>query len=249
MRLCATSDLHGYLPEIPECDVLVIAGDVCPHYDHDRNFQKFWLKTSFTNWLRKVPAKRIIGIGGNHDLIFEFDPDVPRSLPWTYLKDSGVTIDGISFWGSPWSPGDPEISMWGFHKLDLTEEVWKCPNGTDIIISHGPPHMLCDSTGPQFRDEHAGEPEWNRLIEAYQPDMFICGHIHHAFGWDEVKHPAGNVTRICNVTYCDDPPAYKPWRKPPVFLVDDEHIRVEGAYELFPDPLTDFDIPASLRDK
>lgn len=51
MKIVATSDFHGVLPpveSIPECDVLVIAGDVCPLRDHGVEFQRSWLLTNFT---------------------------------------------------------------------------------------------------------------------------------------------------------------------------------------------------------
>ena len=60
MKVVATSDLHGTLPPIPACDLLLIAGDVCPVWDHKLFFQDIWLRTTFTDWLRAQPAKKIV---------------------------------------------------------------------------------------------------------------------------------------------------------------------------------------------
>ena len=59
MIICAVSDLHGQLPDIPKCDLLLIAGDVCPVTNHSLDFQEHWLDTEFRWWLKKIPAKKI----------------------------------------------------------------------------------------------------------------------------------------------------------------------------------------------
>jgi hypothetical protein len=53
------SDQHGYLPEIPPCNLLIIAGDVCPdrfgpfYAMHDPD-QKSWFNRSVrAGWPRR----------------------------------------------------------------------------------------------------------------------------------------------------------------------------------------------------
>src|SRR4051794_28130253 len=101
MKIVAMSDMHGQLPErVPTCDLLLIAGDITPVVNHGEQFQRDWLDGEFRRWLQRQPARQIIGIAGNHDLIYEHAPEhVPRDLPWTYLQDSGTTFDGLNIWG------------------------------------------------------------------------------------------------------------------------------------------------------
>lgn len=72
VHIVATADLHGILPEIAPCDILLSGGDICP--DVAPLLQVKWLDQPFRKWLENVPAKEIIGIAGNHDKIFEHGP-------------------------------------------------------------------------------------------------------------------------------------------------------------------------------
>src|SRR4051812_1778145 len=103
VRLAAISDLHGYLPDTPPCDALLIAGDICPVDDHSLPYQREWLKTAFAPWLERQPATKIVGIAGNHDFIAEEDDDLMRGLPWTYLRDETTEAGGLTIHGSPWT--------------------------------------------------------------------------------------------------------------------------------------------------
>ena len=99
VRVAAISDLHGDLisrDEFPPCDLVLLGGDVCPVDDHSPRAQRLWLEREFGPWLRRLPAKHVIGIPGNHDLIFarSHEPLAPR-LPWHYLLDSEITLCGL----------------------------------------------------------------------------------------------------------------------------------------------------------
>src|SRR5260370_24461809 len=83
MKIVAMSDMHGQLPSrVPECDLLLLAGDFTPVANHGLNFQRDWLDLEFRSWLKHLPARKIVGIAGNHDLIFEHALEwVPGDLP------------------------------------------------------------------------------------------------------------------------------------------------------------------------
>lgn len=147
MKIIAISDIHGKLPaSTPECDVLVIAGDICPAYDHSYWFQKQWLGQAFNDWLKEQPAKHIVGVAGNHDIIFEdhMKGSVLPKIEWNYLRDSSVVIDGVKFYGHPWTP---RFCDWAFNSSDEELSVIdsKIPDDVNVLITHGPPYGILDT--------------------------------------------------------------------------------------------------------
>jgi len=199
MRIVALSDQHGYLPEIPPCDLLLVAGDVCPDRfgtalaaDHpDR--QKDWFDEHARPWLAKAPAAYKILTWGNHDWCGQachFETGSPESTGGQILVDAGTRVprsgDGaqsISVWASPWSR---EFGDWAFMKSPggLAEVYAAIPEGTDILVTHQPPYRHGD------RFDHRGSPDMEHLgstellsaIGRIKPRLVVCGHLHGGHG-------------------------------------------------------------------
>jgi Icc-related predicted phosphoesterase len=200
MKIVALSDIHGQLPNpitCPKCDVIVIAGDICP--DRDPYWQLHWLYTEFRQWLKDLPAQ-VVGIAGNHDFVFEVAGEQAKNfgnetLPWTYLQDSEVTIDGVKFYGIPWVP---RLEAWAFYQddLGLAERYSQIPVDTNVLISHGPPLSVLDSTKYY---SHVGSQAALEAIKYVNPQLFICGHIHEGRGYRGILH-----TEVWNVASLDE---------------------------------------------
>jgi Icc-related predicted phosphoesterase len=201
-RIVATSDLHGKLPKIPECDLLIIAGDICP--DGPPLIQAKWINIHFREWLKVVPAKEIAAIAGNHDLIFETAENlVPKGLRWHYLQDSLIELFGLKIYGTPW-----QLPFWGAFNLEeesLTKRYSNIPENVDIIVSHGPPFGIGDEVpqiiGPEKKlsIQHAGSISLRNRAFAIHPKLVIYGHIHCAFGLNNVDD-----ILFANVSLLDD---------------------------------------------
>jgi Icc-related predicted phosphoesterase len=208
MKIVAVSDMHGFLPDIPPCDLLLIGGDMTPVRDHSVGYQAEWLDTNFRRWLESVPARKTIGVAGNHDFIFQEAPErVPRDLRWTYLQDSSTEWDGLRIWGTPWQPW---FYDWAFnlHEPDLVPKWDLIPAGTDILVLHAPPYGYGDGVPISDGVRRTGSPSLLKRIEAIAPRVVVFGHIHEGRGaWQIGK------TVLANVTIVDEryDQIYPPW--------------------------------------
>lgn len=210
MKIAAISDLHGELPDIPECDILLIAGDICPGGKAVRFepiVQMKFLQGAVAPWLDSIPARHVVATWGNHDFIGEdcLKYLVPRGLRWTMLVDDYVVVEGLKIYGLPWQL--PFLD----YAFNLSEEGCErkyrhIPDDTDIIISHGPPHGYGDLAPRRITDrneeqwpagENCGSPSFTRRIFEVKPQLVVFGHIHEGRGvWDVDGVTLANVTRV-----------------------------------------------------
>lgn len=216
MKICAVSDLHGFLPKIPKCDVLVIAGDICPLDSHrDVLGQSYWLRDVFTEWLNSIDAKHKNIVWGNHDWVADKSPHLISDLPCNILQDSGIAIDGVNFWGSPWQL---RFHNWAFNldEPDLAKKYERIPDNINVLITHGPPLGYGDKTS---MSENVGSRSLTKTIINKKINLTVTGHIHPAYG----KYEINNEFTVLNASCVNE--KYKPTNK--MYLVElDEHGKV-----------------------
>jgi len=211
MRVAAISDTHGRQNwDIPPCGVFIHAGDITA--------QGSLRETAvFAARLRRAmespggPAHAII-VPGNHDECFETAPAAAIGLfgPNVYvLQDESVAIEGITFYGSPWTP---PFMLWHFmaEESRLAMLYRNMPAAVDVLVTHGPPHGILD---PGWKMPHAGSPALAQAVAGRQVAHHVFGHLHGAGGR---MLQQGNTT-FYNVAACDE--AYKLVHQPRVFEV------------------------------
>jgi Icc-related predicted phosphoesterase len=202
--ISATSDLHGRLPEIDSCDMLILAGDLCP--DGSLEQQSNWLITDFKDWLTDIPATVVVAVAGNHDFVLA-EQKKEFNLPWIYLENDYIEFADLTIYGSPLSP-----SFWGAFqgsKQDLINQYKKIPKQADIVISHGPPYQYGDKI---YSDQHVGSRELRKSIKTNNYGWVISGHIHEDYGRWRTVNCTGQETIISNVSLGDSQP-YNPPQK------------------------------------
>jgi Icc-related predicted phosphoesterase len=138
---------------------------------------------SFLDWFSKQDFKYRILIAGNHDFYFERESEdqIEKILPnqIIYLKDSGITLNGLRIWGSPVTPW---FFDWAFnrHRGEPIRRHWDIiPGDTDILITHGPAFRILDSNR---EGQHVGCKDLFNRIDEFRPKVHVCGHIHESYG-------------------------------------------------------------------
>jgi Icc-related predicted phosphoesterase len=189
VKLLAFSDLHRDLDQArrlversSEADVVIAAGDFASV--HEGLEETIGALTAIS-----VPT---ILVPGNNET-----EDALRSAceGWdaaTVLHGQGLEIEGTQFFGL--GAGIP-VTPWDW-SFDLDEEqaaerLAACPEGA-VLVVHSPPKGYCDESSS---GEHLGSEAILEAIEAKQPKLAVCGHIHESWG---VESEIGS-TRVINL--------------------------------------------------
>jgi calcineurin-like phosphoesterase family protein len=145
LKLVLMSDTHDSYPkDVPSGDVLIHSGDFACGDDVNS------LRRDI-DWLSSLPHRHKLLVLGNHDLILRRNQHLLGSI--TLLADTGITIDGVSFYGLDW--GSSVV-----------------PANVDVLISHAPPFGILD--GPS----RIGSKELRMAVLKAQPKVHVFGHEH-----------------------------------------------------------------------
>lgn len=204
LRVVALSDTHGLhrAVAVPPGDVLIHAGDLTRHGDLGE-------LPEINAWLGGLPHRHKIVIAGNHDWCFAHGADACAALlsHASYLQDAAITLDGWTFYGSPWTP---QFFDWAFNlpRGEPLARKWaQIPVGTDVLITHGPPRRHGDYTMHSVR---AGCADLLAAVTRIQPRYHVFGHIHEGAGIT-----TNEVTTFINASVVDV--TYAPIHPPVVF--------------------------------
>ena len=224
-----THERHNQMEDLPEADIFVHAGDFMNGGRSDIEI------ASFNHWLDSVPVKpenRLI-CAGNHDILFDkthkcSGPEeagkARRMLRnGVYLEEEAITVKGIKFFFSPWSP---EFYGWGFNAArgEEIKKHWdKIPLDTEILVTHGPPYGILDQITPTLdsplTSQHLGcEELYKKLPELKSLKIHVFGHIHGSRGtYQQHTNGVPKGPLFINASFLTE--RYRPWPDKPGYTL------------------------------
>lgn len=178
-KLLLFSDVHGDLDacrtlvdRATDVDVVVGAGDFCVAR---RNL------AAPIDVLSAIDTPTVL-VPGNAETEDELEEQI-AAADWSaahVLHGTGVTIEGIPFYGLG---GGVPVTPFGPWSYDLTEHEARdlladCPEGA-VLVSHSPPKNAVDRDS---KGKSLGSVAVRNTIEAKEPVLTVCGHIHGSWG-------------------------------------------------------------------
>ena len=171
MKILHISDTHGLhkrLKDLPTADVIVHSGDFTLNGTEAEVMD-------FMEWFVELLYKHKVFVAGNHDSCL-YGADIEGLPEGThYLCGSGVTLDGVLFYGIPMFMQLLATSSNGNHYDDMIDQI---PMETDVLITHQPPLGVLDSTDVTYW----GDAILFRKIKTVQPKLHLFGHVHNSYG-------------------------------------------------------------------
>jgi len=125
----------------------------------------------------------VLAVPGNHDGV-EAYPAALAEAGWQNLDSRVVEIEGWMLAGYGQLRLDPRFSGRDAVAQDddpalnaVLEDLESVPASRLILVSHLPPWGTLSSRDRRFVDR--GSAQIRRWIEARQPALVVCGHVHH----------------------------------------------------------------------
>ncbi|OAG35005.1 hypothetical protein AYO21_10838 [Fonsecaea monophora] len=204
-RIVCISDTHNQTPQLPAGHILVHAGDLTNQGTYSE-LQKT------VDWIRKSQFQIKIVVCGNHDVTCDVpfyqeyggyfhnkrreDPqrclDLLRADPSVVflsheakqirIDHGGGLMSFLKIFGSPYSPAH---GFWAFgYAPETAPRLWdQIPLDSDIVVTHTPAKFHCDECGKRGT---AGCEILRQTLWRVRPRLFVCGHIHEAYGVEAV---------------------------------------------------------------
>ena len=219
------SDLHGSRPKLVGGDLLIVAGD-CTSTDTAREWMDFII------WLSDRKYKKIIIVAGNHDgnLIGKGAESIFGELDHDghliYLCDSGTIFEGLKIYGTPWTPlfhgVNPRCKAFMDHEKEIAIKFAMIPKDTDILITHGPPYGILDKAKARHQNgywepksgkyQSVGSKSLKKMIGIVKPKLWVFGHIHESYGYQENLASDGTLYKFVNCSHVNE--VYFPVNQP-----------------------------------
>lgn len=187
VKIVCIADMHSKLNfKVPECDLLLIAGDMEPAYYSDTmsvGLQSTWLNMEFRYWLGDQPVKECVAIAGNHSWIWQVAKNrVPKlNANFHYIEDETIEMFGLKIHGTPVTC---IFNDWAFNRSEeVLQRHWdNIPDDTDILLCHSPIFGIMDKVERYNLQKHIGSKSLKRRIREIKPKMVIFGHAHGEYG-------------------------------------------------------------------
>ena len=186
-RLCFISDTHERhnTVEVPKCDILVHTGDILFCGRKQSLSTQIEKMRKFDAWMKaQGPSSQRIVVGGNHDKILELlsDKQMKEVMPnCVVLHNQKLTIDGLQFYGSPYSRGRSKNRAFQqeFIKDQLVNDL-RDTTDIDVLLTHSssiqPDKINCRVKVWAWGHHHASWGAWWRA-DVKSPYLSVCASI------------------------------------------------------------------------
>ncbi len=179
MKILAFGDVHEHETALKsiekraeQADLLICAGDL----------SDFGARTKkVVDRLAKL-KKPLLIIHGNHEGEQNMREACKSHSNITFLHKSFYRLDRSIFWG--YGGGGFAFENPDFERSfkEFLKEVKK--GDTVVVITHGPPYGTKLDFLPNLG--HRGCKTMRKILDAYKPLLWVCGHLHENMGKTEV---------------------------------------------------------------